>query len=79
VEFKTGSGIIGQPVTYRGPDGKQYVAVLSGVGGWPGAVVVNDLDTRDRTAALGWGEAMRDLKKDTTRGGMLYVFTVEGR
>ena len=24
--FKTGSGIIGQPVTYRGPDGKQYVA-----------------------------------------------------
>ncbi|HVL66491.1 MAG TPA: methanol/ethanol family PQQ-dependent dehydrogenase [Vicinamibacterales bacterium] len=78
-QFKTGSGIIGQPVTYRGPDGKQYVAVLSGVGGWPGAVVVNDLDTRDRTAALGWGEAMRDLKKDTTRGGMLYVFTVEGR
>ena len=25
-QFKTGSGIIGQPVTYRGPDGKQYVA-----------------------------------------------------
>ena len=39
-QFKTGSGIIGQPVTYRGPDGKQYVAVLSGIGGWPGAVVV---------------------------------------
>jgi PQQ-dependent dehydrogenase (methanol/ethanol family) len=75
-QFKTGSGIIGQPITYRGPDGVQYVAVLSGIGGWPGAVVVNDLDTRDRTAALGWGEAMRDLKKDTTRGGMLYVFAV---
>ena len=27
-QFKTGSGIIGQPVTYRGPDGKQYVAIL---------------------------------------------------
>jgi lanthanide-dependent methanol dehydrogenase len=52
--------------------------VLSGVGGWPGAVVVNDLDTRDRTAATGWGLAMRDLKNDTTRGGMLYVFTVAG-
>jgi PQQ-dependent dehydrogenase (methanol/ethanol family) len=75
-QFKTGSGIIGQPVTYRGPDGVQYVAVLSGIGGWPGAVVVNDLDTRDRTAALGWGEAMRDLKKETTRGGMLYVFAL---
>jgi lanthanide-dependent methanol dehydrogenase len=73
-QFKTGSGIVGQPVTYRGPDGKQYVAVLSGVGGWPGAVVVNDLDTRDVTAALGWGGAMADLKAATAKGGMLYVF-----
>jgi PQQ-dependent dehydrogenase (methanol/ethanol family) len=78
-QFKTGSGIIGQPVTYRGPDGHQYVAILSGVGGWPGAVVVNDLDTRDKTAAVGWGEAMTDLSKVTNRGGMLYVFTVEGQ
>jgi len=77
-QFKAGSGVIGQPVTYRGPDGHQYVAVSAGVGGWPGAVVVNDLDTRDDTAANGWGAAMRDLKKDTTRGGTLYVFTVEG-
>ena len=78
-QFKTGSGIIGQPVTYRGPDGHQYVAVLSGVGGWPGSVVVNDLDTNDDTASAGWGLAMRDLKKDTAKGGALYVFTVEGR
>jgi lanthanide-dependent methanol dehydrogenase len=35
-QFKAGSGIIGPPVTYKGPDGKQYVAVLSGVGGWSG-------------------------------------------
>ncbi len=78
-QFKTGSGIVGQPVTYRGPDGNQYVAILSGVGGWPGAVVVNDLDTRDKSAALGWGGAMTTLPNDTSRGGMLYVFTVEGR
>ena len=78
-QFKTGSGIVGQPITYRGPDGHQYVAVFSGVGGWPGAVVVNDLDTRDQNAALGWGVAMADLKKDTAKGGQLYVFTVEGR
>jgi alcohol dehydrogenase (cytochrome c) len=75
-QFKTGSGIVGQPITYRGPDGRQYVAVLSGVGGWPGAVVTNDLDTRDATAALGWGGAMADLKDATTKGGMLYVFAV---
>jgi PQQ-dependent dehydrogenase (methanol/ethanol family) len=73
-QFKTGSGIIGQPITYRGPDGKQYVAVLSGVGGWPGAIVVNDLDTRDATAGAGWGSALPDLKEVTARGGMLYVF-----
>jgi PQQ-dependent dehydrogenase (methanol/ethanol family) len=75
-QFKTGSGIIGQPVTYKGPDGKQYVAILSGIGGWPGAIVAGDLDTRDATAAAGWGKAMEDLPKDTTKGGTLYVFAL---
>jgi PQQ-dependent dehydrogenase (methanol/ethanol family) len=73
-QFKTGSGIISQPVSYRGPDGKQYIAVLSGVGGWPGALVTNDLAVEDATAALGWGSALPDLKEATTKGGMLYVF-----
>jgi len=71
---KLDSGIIGQPVTYRAPDGKQYVAILSGVGGWPGAVVSADLDTADGTAALGFVNAMKDLPKHTTKGGTLYVF-----
>jgi len=31
--FQTGSGIIGQPVTWSGADGRQYVTVLNGVGG----------------------------------------------
>ncbi|MDR6535266.1 methanol/ethanol family PQQ-dependent dehydrogenase [Variovorax soli] len=73
-QFKTGSGIIGQPVSYRGPDGKQYVAVLSGVGGWAGAIVSGDLDARDGTAAMGFVNAMKDLPSATTKGGMLYVF-----
>lgn len=75
-KFKTGSGIIGQPVTYRGPDGKQYVAILSGVGGWAGAIVSGDLDPRDGTAALGFVNAMKDLPAYTTKGGMLYVFAL---
>ena len=75
-KFKVGSGIIAPPMTYRGPDGKQYVAFLSGVGGWAGAVVSADLDTRDGSAALGFANAMQDLKKATTRGGMLYVFSL---
>jgi len=48
--------------------------VLSGIGGWPGAIVTADLDTRDATAGGGWGNALGDLKDATTRGGMLYVF-----
>jgi lanthanide-dependent methanol dehydrogenase len=72
--FKTGSGIVGQPITYRGPDGRQYVAVLAGVGGWSGAVVAGDLDTRDATAALGFVNAMTDLPQATTKGGSLYIF-----
>jgi PQQ-dependent dehydrogenase (methanol/ethanol family) len=73
-QFKTGSGIVGQPISYKGPDGKQYVAVLSGVGGWAGAVVTGELDTRDATAALGFANAMADLPRDTSPGGILYVF-----
>jgi PQQ-dependent dehydrogenase (methanol/ethanol family) len=74
--FKCGSGIIGQPVSYRGPDGKQYIAVLAGVGGWAGAVVSGDLDVRDGTAAGGFANVMKDLKDHTTKGGMLYVFSL---
>jgi len=75
-QFKTGSGIIGQPITYKGPDGKQYVAVLSGVGGWAGAIVAGGLDARDESAALGFAAAMKDLPKYTTQGGTLYVFAL---
>jgi PQQ-dependent dehydrogenase (methanol/ethanol family) len=75
-QFKTGSGIVGQPIAYRGPDGKAYVAVLSGVGGWAGAVVAGDLDTRDGSAAGGFGNVLSDLPRRTTKGGMLYVFTL---
>jgi glucose dehydrogenase len=74
--FKCGSGIIGQPIAYRGPDGRQYIAVLSGVGGWAGAIVSADLDPRDATAGNGFGGALADLKSATTRGGMLYVFSI---
>jgi glucose dehydrogenase len=75
-QFKTGSGIIGQPVAYRGPDGHEYVAILSGVGGWAGAVVAGDLDPRDPTGALGMIGVMADLKTKTAPGGTLYVFAL---
>jgi PQQ-dependent dehydrogenase (methanol/ethanol family) len=73
-QHKCASGIISQPVAYRGPDGHEYVAVLAGVGGWAGAIVSGDLDPRDPTAALGFVGAVPDLKQKTTAGGVLYVF-----
>ena len=75
-EHKVASGIISQPMTYRGPDGKQYVAVLDGVGGWSGAIVAGDLDPRDSSAALGFVNAMRDLPSATQKGGTLHVFAL---
>jgi PQQ-dependent dehydrogenase (methanol/ethanol family) len=74
--FKCSSGVIGQPVAYRGPDGHEYIAVLSGVGGWAGAIVAGDLDPRDPSGALGFVGAMPDLKLRTTPGGTLYVFAL---
>src|SRR4051794_11065814 len=75
-KFKTSSGIIGQPITYRGPGGKQYVAILSGVGGWAGKIVSQGLDPRDPTAGKGFVNAMKDLPQHTTKGGALYVFAL---
>ncbi|HEX8231895.1 MAG TPA: methanol/ethanol family PQQ-dependent dehydrogenase [Caulobacteraceae bacterium] len=77
--FKTSSGIIGQPVSYWGPDKRQYVAVLSGVGGWAGAIVSGNLDPRDPTAALGFVGAVPDLKQKSEPGGTLYVFALPRR
>jgi PQQ-dependent dehydrogenase (methanol/ethanol family) len=75
-QYKCASGIVGQPTTWKGPDGKQYVSVLVGIGGWAGAVVSSQLDTRDPTAAKGFGNMTADLKKQASTGGMLYVFAL---
>ncbi len=75
-QFRTGSGIIGQPVTYRGADGKQYVPIFDGVGGWAGAVVSGDLSPQDPTAGGGFVGAMGDLPQYTSKGGTLYVFAL---
>jgi len=74
---RTDSGIIGQPVSFQGPDGKQYVAVTSGVGGWAGLVVVNKLDVGDPTAGSGFTVAMKELPQATRAGGSLLVYALE--
>jgi PQQ-dependent dehydrogenase (methanol/ethanol family) len=75
-QFQTGSGIVGQPTVFRGPDGHEYVAILSGIGGWAGSMVSGDLDPRDETAAAGFANVAGPLKKLTAKGGTLYVFSL---
>ena len=74
--FRAPSGFIGQPVTYQGSDGRQYLAILSGVGGWPGAVAIAELDPRVRNGALGFVGATQDLPAYTTGGSTLLVFAL---
>ncbi len=49
-KFKTPSGIVGNVTTYE-HDGKQYIAVLSGVGGWAGIGLAGGLLNPDNAAA----------------------------
>src|SRR5437763_9955992 len=70
-KFKTPSGIIGNVMTYeRG--GKQYVAVLSGVGGWAGIGLAAGLN--NPTDGLGAVGGYAGLKNYTALGGQLTVF-----
>jgi PQQ-dependent dehydrogenase (methanol/ethanol family) len=72
-KFKTPSGIIGNVNTYS-HNGKQYVAVLSGIGGWAGIGMAAGL-TGD-TEGLGAVGAYKSLSSYTQLGGVLTVFAL---
>jgi PQQ-dependent dehydrogenase (methanol/ethanol family) len=71
--FKTPSGIIGNVNTYM-HKGKQYIAVLSGVGGWAGIGLAAGLT--ESTEGLGAVGAHASLGDYTQLGGVLTVFEV---
>lgn len=71
--FKTPSGIIGNVFTYE-LDGKQYVGVLSGIGGWAGIGLAAGLtNSTDGLGAVGGYSALSDY---TALGGQLTVFAL---
>jgi lanthanide-dependent methanol dehydrogenase len=72
-KFKTPSGIIGNVNTYE-HGGKQYVAVLSGIGGWAGIGLAAGLT--DPTAGLGAVGGYAGLRNYTALGGQLTVFAL---
>ncbi|WP_423211800.1 methanol/ethanol family PQQ-dependent dehydrogenase [Paracoccus yeei] len=74
-KFKLPSGVIGHPMTYK-HDGRQYVAIMYGVGGWPGVGLVFDL--ADPTAGLGSVGAFKRLQEFTQMGGGVMVFSIDG-
>jgi PQQ-dependent dehydrogenase (methanol/ethanol family) len=72
-KFKTPSGIIGNVMTYE-HGGRQYVAVLSGVGGWAGIGLAAGLtDPHAGLGAVGGYAALNDY---TSLGGTLTVFAL---
>jgi lanthanide-dependent methanol dehydrogenase len=73
-KFHVASGIVANPITYLGPDGKQYVAVYSGIGGWMGGVALPAISEDDTNAALGVVGAMQGIKKAASPGDLLYIF-----
>ncbi|MBM4207535.1 MAG: PQQ-dependent dehydrogenase, methanol/ethanol family [Gammaproteobacteria bacterium] len=76
--FKTSSGIIGNVNTWK-YNGKQYVGVLSGIGGWAGIGIAAGLDTGKSdsdTEGLGAVGAYRSLSSYTKLGGTFTVFAL---
>jgi len=72
-KYKTPSGIIGNVITYES-GGKQYVAVLSGVGGWAGIGLAAGLSKSNE--GLGAVGNYASLANYTALGGVLSVFAL---
>ncbi len=71
---KLGSGIIGNPITYK-VGGKQYVSIFAGLGGWIGIPVTAGLDMNDKFGAIGATAMAKATGLDKIpQGGMLYTF-----
>ncbi|MDF3605129.1 methanol/ethanol family PQQ-dependent dehydrogenase [Paracoccus sp. DMF-8] len=74
-KFKTPSGIIGNVMTYQ-HGGKQYIGILSGVGGWAGIGLAAGLtNPNEGLGAVGGYASLSDY---TELGGQLTVFELPG-
>jgi len=72
-KFKVGSGVVGNPITYRGPDGKQYVAVYAGYGGdW--SLLTGDVASNDPADVRLPTDYMKNIARHTSMGGLVWIF-----
>jgi PQQ-dependent dehydrogenase (methanol/ethanol family) len=74
-KFKVGSGVVGAPISYRGPDGKQYVAVYAGIGGdW--ALLSGEVRSDDPADVRPKADFASELARYTSQGGIVWVFAL---
>jgi PQQ-dependent dehydrogenase (methanol/ethanol family) len=72
-KFKVGSGVVGAPISFRGPDGKQYIAVYAGIGGdW--FLLSGDVRSDDPADVRPPADFAPELARHTSQGGMVWIF-----
>ncbi|MEX2156770.1 MAG: PQQ-dependent dehydrogenase, methanol/ethanol family [Gemmatimonadales bacterium] len=72
-KFKVGSGVVGAPISFRGADGKQYIAVYAGIGGdW--FLLSGDVRSDDPADVRPPADFAPDLARYTSQGGIVWIF-----
>jgi PQQ-dependent dehydrogenase (methanol/ethanol family) len=75
-KFKVGSGVVGDPITFSGADGKQYVAIYAGIGGdW--LLLSGDVKSDDPSDVRDPADFARDLARHTSQGGLVWIFALQ--
>ena len=71
--FKVGSGVVGNPISFTGTDGKQYVAVYAGIGGdW--FLLAGDVRSDDPADVRPPADFSPDIARHTSQGGIVWLF-----
>jgi PQQ-dependent dehydrogenase (methanol/ethanol family) len=74
-KFKVGSGVVGNPIAFRGADGKQYIAVYAGFGGdW--GLLSGDVKSDDPDDVRAPASFMPDIARHTSQGGIVWLFAL---
>jgi len=72
-KMKVGSGVVANPITFLGPDGRQYVAVYAGIGGdW--FLLAGDYRSDDPADVRDPSDFAPQLARHTSQGGIVWIF-----
>ncbi|HEX4629169.1 MAG TPA: PQQ-dependent dehydrogenase, methanol/ethanol family [Gemmatimonadales bacterium] len=72
-KFKVGSGVVGNPISFTGPDHRQYIAVYAGFGGDP-YLLAGDVRSDDPADVRPPTNFMPDIARHTSQGGIVWLF-----